>query len=69
MAIQCAKCGSARVEAARLDGMALSLEKSSTMKKIFNVGGAVSCRVCIDCGAIFDLRGDPEKLAEMLDKE
>jgi hypothetical protein len=65
MAIQCEKCGSARVEAAQLEGMAIRLERASTMKKIFNVGGVVSCQVCIDCGAVFDLRGDPEKLAAM----
>jgi len=66
MDARCA-CGSARLENAQLEGMAIRLERSSTLKKVFNVGGVVLCRVCLDCGALSDLRGDPEKLAGMIE--
>lgn len=62
----CSACGSTQTEAAQLEGMAVRLDRSSTMKKIFNVGGGVRCRVCLACGAITNLKADPEKLAEML---
>ncbi len=65
MNTRCA-CGSTRVEKAILESAAIRLERSSTLKKVFNTGGVVNCDVCIDCGAIFNLRGDPKGLAEML---
>lgn len=65
MTKQCA-CGSSRLEKATLESAALRLEAASTMKKVFNTGGVVSCDVCLDCGAIHNLRGDPKSLAEML---
>lgn len=46
--------------------MALRLNAASTMKKVFSVGGVVHCRVCLGCGALHDLRGDPAALQEML---
>lgn len=66
MDTKCASCGSTRIEVAQLEGMAVRLDRSSTLKKVFNVGGLVTCHVCMECGALFDLRGDPAKLAEML---
>lgn len=64
---KCPACGSDRIEEAQLEGMAVRLERSSTLKKVFNVGGLVRCRVCMQCGALSDLRGDPEKLATMVE--
>lgn len=66
METRCA-CGSARLEKARLEGAAIRLERSSTLKKVFNTGGVVYCHVCLDCGAISNLRGDPKLLSEMID--
>lgn len=63
----CPACASTRLEAAQLEGMALRLDRSSTLKKVFNVGGLVSCTVCLDCGRIFDLHGDPARLAQMIE--
>jgi hypothetical protein len=54
------------VEKAQLESAAIRLERSSTLKKVFNTGGVVSCDVCLDCGAISNLRGDPKLLAEMI---
>ena len=48
---KCPACGSDRIEEAQLEGMAVRLERSSTLKKVFNVGGLVRCRVCMQCGA------------------
>lgn len=61
-------CGSKRFEAGQFDGMALTLQASSLRKKVFNVGGQLHCMVCMDCGAISDLKADPKKLEEMLEK-
>jgi hypothetical protein len=66
MTDKCDKCGSTRTEEAVLEGMALRPERASTLKKVFNVGGQVLCRVCTECGAISGLRVDPKKLGEML---
>jgi hypothetical protein len=63
---QCDQCGSVRLEDAQLEGVAIRPDRAALMKKIFNVGGVVKCRVCLDCGAISDLRGDPKKLVEMV---
>lgn len=49
-----------------LEGAAIRLERSSTLKKVFNTGGVVNCDVCLDCGAITNLRGDPKLLSEMI---
>jgi hypothetical protein len=62
----CAECGSGRVEEAVLEGAAVRLERSSTLKKVFNVGGQVRCAACLDCGAVTRLRCDPKALAEMV---
>lgn len=63
---RCTGCGSEQLEDAQLEGMALRLNAASTMKKVFSVGGVVHCRVCLGCGALHDLRGDPAALQEML---
>ena len=62
----CAECGSARTEAAVIDGAALRLDRSSTLKKVFNVGGQILCVACLECGAITRLRADPKAMAEAL---
>lgn len=67
MTNKCAACGSSRMEQATLEGAAVRLESSSTVKKVFNVGGLISCEVCMACGRIGPLRADPEKLAKMLE--
>lgn len=66
MDIKCSGCGSARLEKATLESAAIRMERTSTMKKVFNTGGVVSMDVCLDCGALNNLRGDPKSLAEML---
>lgn len=63
----CGSCGSHRVESSVLEGMAIRPERVSTMKKVFNVGGQVSCVVCLDCGALSGLRADPAAVAKMLE--
>ena len=63
----CPACGSERLEPAQLDGMAVRLDRSPTLKKVFNVGGLVRCTVCLRCGKLFDLQGDPEKLQQSLE--
>lgn len=63
---QCNGCGSSRLEPATLESTAIRLERTSTMKKVFNTGGVVRCDVCLDCGGINNLRGDPKALGEML---
>ncbi len=65
METRCA-CGSARLEKAILESAAIRLERASTLKKVFNTGGVVNCDVCLDCGAINNLRGDPKLLSEMI---
>lgn len=62
----CPSCGSERLEPGALQSAALTMDRVSTMKKVFNTGGLVRCLACLDCGAIFDLRADPKHLAEML---
>jgi hypothetical protein len=62
----CADCGSSHVEAAVVEGAAVRMERSSTMKKVFSVGGQLQCTACLDCGAITRFRGDPKAFAEML---
>jgi hypothetical protein len=47
--------------------MAVRLDRSPTLKKVFNVGGLVRCTVCLRCGKLFDLQGDPEKLQQSLE--
>ncbi|MFO0602375.1 MAG: hypothetical protein U0324_04330 [Polyangiales bacterium] len=62
----CAECNSSRTEAAAIDGAALRLDRSSTMKKVFNVGGVIHCVACLECGAITRLRADPKAMADAL---
>lgn len=64
---KCGGCGTTRLEKAMLEGTALRLERSSALKKVLNVGGAVFADVCLERGAVSNLRGDPAKLAEMID--
>lgn len=66
MTNRCIGCGSARLEKAVLESAAIRLERTTTMKKVFNTGGVVNMDVCLDCGALNNLRGDPKTLGEML---
>lgn len=66
MTVKCTACGSTNVQRATIEGAALSLDSSPTLKKVFNVGGQISTEVCLDCGVLGPLRGDPKKLAKML---
>lgn len=62
----CPSCGSSRLEAAVLEGMVIRLDRAGTLSRVFSVGTEVHCKVCMDCGAVSDLRGDPAKLAAKL---
>lgn len=65
MSEQCGACKSSRLEPAELFSAALVPTNASGWKKA--VGGAqVLCRVCLDCGAIDQLRADVERLRKML---
>lgn len=66
MSSACPSCSSARVEAAQIDGAALTIARASLTRRVFNTGGQVFCSVCPDCGHIFGFRADPAKLADML---
>lgn len=66
MTLKCAACGSANVQKATLVGTAVTLDNSPTLKKVFNTGGQIFTEVCLDCGVLGPLRGDPKKLAKML---
>ena len=63
---KCAACQSARTEPAKLDGMAVTLDRAGTLKKLVNPVGHVHCRVCMDCGALTGFRVDPEMAARSL---
>ena len=63
----CEKCGSTRVESAVLEGAALRLERSPTLKKVFSVGMQVSCLACLECGALTRLRVDPTAMARAIE--
>ena len=66
MKTHCENCKSARLENALLEGAAVQLERAATMKKVLQAGGQMRCRVCLDCGALSDLRVDPQEMARML---
>lgn len=63
---RCPVCQSTRVEPAKLEGMTVRLDKTSTLKRVFAVGGVVGCTACLDCGAISHLRAVPEELAAQI---
>jgi len=65
LAEQCEACKSTKLEPATLISAALQLDHASTWKKV-TAGATVSCRVCLDCGAIDRLRADVERLRNML---
>jgi len=66
MSEKCPSCSSSRVEPAKIESAAIRLDRASTLKKVFNVGGEISCSVCLECGVLFGLRGDPAALAKAL---
>lgn len=65
MAEQCEACTSTKLEPATLVSAALQPDRASTWKKV-SAGAVVSCRVCMDCGAIDRLRADVERIRNML---
>lgn len=64
---KCTKCGSDKIEAGALEGVAVRPDRTSTLKKVFNTGGLVRCSICLSCGALFDFNGDPEALSKMVE--
>lgn len=48
---------------------AITLTRASTMKKVFSAGNQVLCDVCMDCGVLNRLRGNPGDLAKQLPDE
>jgi len=68
MSQSCPSCSSTRTEPAKIEGAAVRLEHTSTLKKVFNVGGEISCTVCVECGVLFGLRADPAAIAKALEK-
>lgn len=64
---QCSGCGSTKLERCRLEGASIRLEKASTLKKVFSVGTVVNAEVCLACGLLGPLRGDPEALQAALE--
>jgi hypothetical protein len=61
---QCPSCKSERLEAAALFSAAIVLQRASGWKKATSGAAEVHCRVCLDCGAIDQLRTDGPKLAK-----
>jgi hypothetical protein len=65
MSDRCVVCSSERLEPAVLASTAIQLERSSRWRKAV-AGGSVKCDVCLECGAIQRLRGEPDELAKLL---
>ncbi len=63
---KCAGCGSTKVEKCHIEGASIRLEQASTLKKVFSVGTVISTHVCLECGLMGPLRGDPEALRKAL---
>ena len=63
---KCPSCQSTHLEAAKFDGMAITLDRATTLKKLWNTAGSVHCKVCMACGALSDFRVDAERIAGML---
>ncbi len=68
MTWMCPGCSSERIEAASLHSAALVPDAASTGKKVFSTGGVVRCRVCLECGVVFDLHVNPAEIVAMLQK-
>ena len=66
MSDTCQGCKSARLERSILVSAAIQPERASLWTKA-TAGAQVTCRVCLDCGAIDQLRADVERLAKMLE--
>ncbi len=64
MSEQCGACKSERLEPAALASFVV-LQRATSWKKATG-GSAVTCRVCLDCGAIDRLTADTVKLQKML---
>ena len=62
----CPSCHSTRLEPGQFDGMAITLDRASTLEKIINAAGGVTCRVCMECGTLSDFRVDPKRIAGTL---
>jgi len=64
---KCPQCASARLEAGAVFGAGVTLERASAFRKAI-AAPEIKATVCLDCGAIFDLRAEPQKLAKLLGK-
>ena len=65
MPTPCPSCKSTNIEAGAVSGAAITLERASAFKKAL-AAPEIKASVCLACGAIFDLRAEPEKLANLL---
>jgi hypothetical protein len=65
MSEECSSCKSVRLEPAALFSASLVLQRATGWKKATSGAVEVTCRVCLDCGAIDRLMAaDLEKLAK-----
>jgi hypothetical protein len=67
MAEQCSSCASPRLEPATLLSAAVVLQRASAWKKAVGGAAEVSCRVCLDCGAIDQLKANAETLQKSVE--
>lgn len=63
---RCPGCSSERLESGSVVGAAIQLDRASTMKKLL-ASPQMSATVCLDCGAVFDLRADPKTLTALVE--
>jgi len=65
MSTTCPSCKSAKIEAGFIRSTDIVLERATAFRKAL-AAPEIKASVCLDCGRIFDLRAEPEKLAKML---
>ena len=68
MSARCPACQSERLEEAQIMGAAAQPARASTLAKAF-AGAAITARVCLDCGALDQLRADPARLRKMVGED
>jgi hypothetical protein len=66
MSDKCQACQSVRLEPAILASASIQPERASAWRKAI-AAAEVKCRVCLDCGALDQLRADVQQLAKMLE--
>ena len=65
MSDNCPQCASTKLEAGAIMGAGVTIDRASAFRKAI-AAPEIKAKVCLDCGAIFDLRAEPEKLAKLL---